>query len=116
MRFVPAHLWRLSLFALLGVILLLALGPKAPVAIDTGWDKANHLLAFAALGWVAAQAYASRWRWLALLGYGVLIELLQALTPHRYASALDVLADAAGLVLAAVALWAWQRFKPSALA
>ena len=46
--------------------------------------------------------------------YGVLIEVLQALTPDRSAEALDVLADAVGLLLSqavvggVIALGAWR--------
>lgn len=108
------RLWHALMWALVGAILVLALLPNPPEPIDTGWDKTNHLLAFVTLGLVASLAHASRWRWAALLGYGVLIELLQALTPHREASTADVVADALGLALAAGLWWLWcwgQRLR-----
>ncbi|MDC6166429.1 VanZ family protein [Paucibacter sp. XJ19-41] len=110
----PQHrrAWHILLAALLLVISYLALSTAPPPTLDSGWDKLNHLLAFGALGFCAfigASAARSRWLWgpLGLLGYGVLIELLQSQLPPRSADWRDVLADAlgiaAGLVLAALA-------------
>lgn len=95
------RLWRTLLAAMLAVVTWLALEPAPPEVADLGWDKLNHLCAFAALAWVAAAAFAPRWRTVAagLLAYGVVIELLQAMTPTRSAEAADVLADALGLAL-----------------
>jgi VanZ family protein len=104
--FAPARrpVWRTLLALLLLVILCLALVPAPPKAMDTGWDKANHLLAFGSLAFCAFCAAASaRGRWLhtpvGLLGYGVLIELAQSQLPPRSADARDVLADAMGIAL-----------------
>jgi VanZ family protein len=103
--------WRLLLALLLLAISYLALAPAPPRTLDSGWDKANHLLAFGALAFTAFFGWRSRrarWQLLpaALLGYGVLIELLQSQLPTRSADARDVLADAlgiaAGLALAAL--------------
>jgi VanZ family protein len=87
-------------------ILVLALLPPAVPMPSTGWDKANHALAFGTLGVLGCLAWPQRrWQVLAgLVGYGVLIELLQALTPYRDADARDVLADTAGLLIAEVLL------------
>lgn len=95
------RLWRTLLAGLLTVVTWLALEPAPPEVADLGWDKLNHLCAFAALAVVAAAAFAPRWRAVAagLLAYGVAIELLQALTPTRSAEVADVLADAVGLAL-----------------
>lgn len=86
----------------------LAFTPHPPPEADTGWDKANHALAFATMALVAwrgwpAQGFARVAA--ALLGYGVLIELVQAFVPGRSSEAADVLADAAGLLIA----WALSR-------
>jgi VanZ family protein len=68
---------------------------------STGWDKANHALAFGTLGVLGCLAWPQRRRQVlfGLLAYGVLIELLQSLTPDRSAEAFDVLADSIGLLL-----------------
>ncbi len=111
-------IWRgLFLVALLAITSL-ALMPKPPTTASLGWDKANHLAAFAALTLLAHWGWPKlRWSglWLALLAYGVLIEVAQSLTPNRSADAVDVLADAIGIGLAqlfAVLLaLGWQRWK-----
>ena len=85
---------RMARFALVALVLLvgwLALVPQPPRALSTGWDKLNHLLAFAALGAAACGGFAShglaeRSAALpavmgALLAYGVLIECPSAGRP-----------------------------------
>jgi VanZ family protein len=98
------HLWHALLILLLLVISYLALSPAPPKTLDSGWDKLNHLAAFGCLAFCAFYgADHARGRWLlaplALLGYGVLIELLQSQLPPRSADAADVLADAMGIGL-----------------
>jgi VanZ family protein len=81
----------------------LAFTPNPPPQADTGWDKANHGLAFFTMGLAAARAWPGRGFAriaAALLAYGLLIEFVQAFVPGRSADAADVLADAAGIVLA----------------
>lgn len=81
----------------------LALTPNPPPQADTGWDKANHGLAFFAMGMAAARAWpgaAAVRLAAALLAYGLLIEIVQAFVPGRSADAADLVADAAGLALA----------------
>jgi VanZ family protein len=82
------------------VVLALSLLPAQPLP-TTGWDKANHVLAFAVLAVLGCRSYPKRRIrvLLGLLAYGVLIELLQALTGYRTAELLDVVADAVGLVI-----------------
>lgn len=92
-------------------ILGLALSPASPPALDTGWDKANHALAFAVLAAWAHGGWRSRWRWAWLLGLGVAIEALQALTPTREHSVADVVADAVGLALAWGLIQAGERLR-----
>jgi len=97
------------LLALLCIVSYLALTPNPPKGVDTGWDKANHLLAFAAL------AFCGHWSWgtqlhryigvpAALLVFGGAIELLQLHVPGRSGEWADLFADscgiAAGLLLA----------------
>lgn len=90
-------------------VLTLALMPAPPPALNTGWDKSNHLLAFGTLTWLALQAFPQRLKSvpLGLLAYGALIEILQSLTPSRSAEWLDLCADGVGILLgwALVRLW-----------
>lgn len=77
----------------------------------TGWDKSNHVLAFAALAFLARKAWPGR-SWLvlsSLLAYGAFIELLQAFTPDRYAEWSDLWADGVGLLIGAAAALLLQR-------
>ncbi|WP_326533131.1 VanZ family protein [Pseudorhodoferax sp.] len=100
--------------ALYALVTVLALLPRPPEALGTGWDKLNHLLAFATLTLLTHLAW-PRWRWprlwALLLGYGVLLELLQGLTPTRQAEARDLLADALGVALAQLLGSAWQAWQ-----
>ncbi|WP_280151181.1 VanZ family protein [Piscinibacter sp. XHJ-5] len=105
--------WRAVLCALLVAVLWLALTPDSQPVTGTGWDKANHLLAFVALaiaGRFGFPGRASRSLMLAgaLLAFGGLIEVLQASVPGRSAEWADVLADLAGIatgtLIAAMAL------------
>jgi len=93
---------RIALFAALVIaVAWLALAPRPPVGISTGWDKTNHLLAFAALLCSGRLAWARRPALLALalLAYGGLIELLQLQIPGRDGEWADLLADACGMGL-----------------
>ncbi len=78
------------------VLSLLPLGPEAP---SLGWDKANHMAAFALLALLGCRAYPSHTGavLVGLLAYGGLIEVLQSFTGYRRAEWADLLADALGL-------------------
>lgn len=93
--------WRLALAGLLIVVLALSLLPLGADVPTTGWDKANHLLAFATLAVLGCLAYPGRIpaTLLALLAYGALIEILQSFTDYRSAEWADWLADAIGLIV-----------------
>jgi VanZ family protein len=84
----------------LGLVLIswLALSPHPPQGLSTGWDKANHALAFAALACCGSLGLRWRSRWLlgALMAYGLLIEILQTQVPGRSGEAADLLADGLG--------------------
>ena len=87
------------------VVLALALAPMAPrTAPNFGSDKINHLLAFATLGLLGSAAYPKRLVAVlaGLMGYGVLIEVLQSFTATRHAEWADLLADGTGLCLGAL--------------
>jgi VanZ family protein len=86
---------------------VLALLPATLPLPSTGWDKANHGLAFGALGLLGARCWPQA-RAVVLLGlvaYGGAIEVAQSFTPTREGEWLDWVADATGLLMAAV-LWA----------
>ncbi len=93
--------WRAVLALLLCVITWLALSPAPPPQADLGWDKLNHLAAFATLAVVAVLGRCgSFWRiGGALVAYGGLIEVLQSFTPSRVGEWPDLLADAVGIAL-----------------
>ncbi len=63
-----------------------------------GWDKAQHLLAYALLMWWFRQAFADGTRWvLGLLALGVVLEFVQALTPARTFDYADMVANLLGV-------------------
>jgi VanZ family protein len=111
----PTH-WRFFFWATVLAVLILSLMPPAPKMPDTGWDKSNHLLAFAALAALGMQAFPGRQRGLlvALLAYGGLIEGLQSLTPYRFADWADLLADAVGVLLGWGLASVWARWRLTA--
>jgi VanZ family protein len=111
------RLFMLLFWLLLAVITALAVFPKPPAAASLGWDKLNHLAAFVGLGLLARAAWPrAGWTpWLGgLMGYGLLLELAQGLTPTRSAEAADLLADGAGLAVAALLIKGWRRARAPA--
>ena len=109
----PTH-WRLVCVLLTLGVGVLALLPQPPAGLTSGWDKANHALAFAALcasGRLAWPILPAPWQALAWLGYGGLIEVLQTQLPPRQGEAADVLADALGIALGLIASGAWRRLR-----
>jgi VanZ family protein len=93
--------FRLALAGCLIAITVLALIPPGHEPVGSA-DKVNHFAAFLVLAWLADHAYPGySFRpepWMALLGYGLLIEVLQAFLPYREASLGDLVADGAGLL------------------
>ena len=90
---------------------------SAPVLLrqaDTGWDKLNHALAFAALAFCAERAFGVALRWrssAALLLFGIAIELVQSQLPWRSAEAADVLADAVGIAAGLLLAHGWTLLR-----
>jgi VanZ family protein len=104
----PRAVWRALFWAQWLAVTVLMLVPRPPSGLDTGWDKLNHLLAFAG-PCLAGLAALQRPGWrqaaglmLALLAWGGVLELLQGLLPPRSADAADLLADALGILLGAL--------------
>jgi VanZ family protein len=111
--------WRWLLSVLAAAIAVLALMPAPPEQASLGWDKLNHVAAFAALalcavfGWRSSRV-ARLAVLVALLAYGGVIELLQLHVPNRSAEWSDLLADGIGIGLGALlALWWLRRRTPS---
>lgn len=97
----PLRLWRIAFWVCLAAVLTLSLMSDVSPSLSTGWDKGNHLLAFAVLALLGRVAYPGRLLLIVvgLLGYGILIELLQSLTGYRVAEFKDLIADALGILL-----------------
>ena len=99
--------WRTLLLMLMVAGVLFAVRPLtsrfAPETLFLHSDKLSHVLFFGFLWLLARRAgFAAAWPLaLALLGYGVFIEVAQALSPTgRAASLTDVVADSVGIALA----------------
>lgn len=109
-----AHGWRVLLAVAMLGICWLAFDPHPPTAVDTGWDKLNHLSAFATLAFCAERGFGwPAWRRssIGLLGFGIFIELVQSQIPGRSAEAADVLGDAVGIAAGFLFAAAWRRLQ-----
>jgi len=110
--------WRWALLLLAALVTVLALVPAPPRPMDLGWDKLNHVAAFAAMavcaafGWRGARA-ARLAVLLALLAFGGAIELLQLQVPNRSGEWGDLGADAIGIGLGALLAGWWLRRRAS---
>lgn len=110
--------WRYWLRGSFGAVLTFAtwaaLRPITAEAWFSGQDKLLHFAAHACFYlWGGVSFPGARWRLpAALLAYGVVIELLQSLTPYRTMSLADVVANALGLALGAALLRVAQRRWP----
>jgi VanZ family protein len=106
-----SYLWSWAFAGCALAVLVLALMPAPPPVLSTGWDKSNHLLAFAVQAWLGSQAYPQRRPavLLGLLTFGGLIEVLQSFTPTRDADWMDLMADGLGILIG----WLlWRLLKP----
>ena len=109
--------WRWALLLLAGMITVLALMPAPPQQANLGWDKLNHLAAFAALalcavfGWRSSPASRRIVVLLGLLAFGGAIELVQLQVPNRSGEWSDLGADALGIGLGALLAWLWLRYR-----
>ncbi len=94
---------RVLFMMLLVVGLVVSLMPMDGVVdLANNKDKLAHAFGFFAYAWLLdLSTLRSFWRWKfpLLLGYGALIEVLQALTPWRAFSGWDFLADTTGVLL-----------------
>jgi VanZ family protein len=104
--------WRAALAVLVVAVCGLAFTPVPPPEADTGWDKANHVLAFAVLTACAVRAFpAAGAVALAVTGlaFGGFIEGVQSQIPGRSAEWADVLADAVGIAIGLMAMLLRRR-------
>lgn len=93
---------RLGLAVAVVVITVLALMPANEVPVGSGWDKLDHWTAFFTLSFLTNHAFPRRTFWqiaLALVAYGIGIEIAQYFTPDRDADAMDVVADSIGVLI-----------------
>lgn len=108
------RLWQVLLLLLMLAVCALAFAPHPPPALDTGWDKRNHLLAFGSLAFVAELAFWPATRrplkvLLGLLAFGGFIEIVQSQIPERSAEWADLLADGLGIAIGLAAIAALAR-------
>ncbi len=102
-RMKRAHLILLS-YALL--VAYVSLRPGGAGVIEP-WDKLGHLVTYALFALLAFPASGRGWRYVALcvaiLAYSGLLEIGQSFMPGRVMSALDLLANLAGILVGALA-------------
>lgn len=114
-RTLASLLWLALLCWACGILFLSSLTPQElPEAAFLFWDKANHFLAYALGGWLAASALrvsrpaariaaAAILAVIAVAAFGALDELLQTFTPGRSGGDIfDWTADLLGAVAGAV--------------
>lgn len=96
--------WQSAAWALVALVVWLSLTPHPPQPPALlSWDKADHLLAYAALMYWFAQSFARHWRWplfLCLLGFA--LEVLQGLSAVRSFDLFDMVANVLGVMLGLV--------------
>lgn len=95
------HYFRITLVSILMLICWLAFSQPAEQLFSSGDDKVNHLLAFMSLAFLFDYSFPLKTKQLViiLLGFGLLIELIQSTIPHRQADIGDLLADSVGIFL-----------------
>jgi VanZ family protein len=93
--------WRLALVGCAAAVVVLALMPIGPTTPSIGWDKADHLFAFAVLGLLGMKAFPRSQAACmgGVLAFGIVVELLQAAVPYRFAEWRDIVANAVGIVI-----------------
>lgn len=104
---------RWTFAAALLFVLVLSMWPMPdPPTLSTGWDKTDHIATYFLLGCLGLVAWRQRsGRVLAgLVAYGGAIELLQSLVPSRVGDWQDVMANVAGVLLAAAAI-GWSNAR-----
>jgi VanZ family protein len=108
-----ANFWLAGGIFLMAAVLYLTLTPGSGSSIAHA-DKAGHFIVFVALMFWFGGIFRLRsapWAALALLAFGILIELLQSRLSYRSAEIADALSDCVGILvgwaLAATGLGRW---------
>jgi VanZ family protein len=105
--------FRLALIAAVITVLHLATTPLHYPMVEDVNDKASHVLAFFGLALLLDFSFPDsglgRRKILALLAFGLLIEVIQYYLPYRTFSLLDWAADGAGIALYWLSLPALRR-------
>lgn len=100
----------LLLTLIVSTYLATASGPVAAGGIN---DKLAHLIGFYLLALLADLSFPRRrfdlYKILPLMGYGLLIEIIQFFLPYRSFSTLDMVADGAGLMLYSLTILLLKR-------
>lgn len=112
------RLARLGLVIAVIAITVLALMPAHEVPITFGWDKLDHWVAFFTLSFLANHAFprlSFRYIALALVGYGIGIEVAQYFTPDRDADVMDVVADSIGIIIYGLILLGFCAYRRACL-
>lgn len=101
------RLWRVFGMALVALVVVLSLMPPVPGADIGQADKAAHGIVYAVLmAWFAQldESFEARHAWAAAFAVlGIVLELGQQFTPGRSFDVLDMIANAAGVVLGWIA-------------
>ncbi|PKO61091.1 MAG: VanZ family protein [Betaproteobacteria bacterium HGW-Betaproteobacteria-17] len=110
-RFDVVRLWRGLGWLGVALTLVVSLMPPALDVSSGHTDKIVHLAGYALLMfWWAQLVTRRRWRLaVAIMLFGVLIELLQGLTPDRLPDLLDALANSMGVLIG----WLAARLLPN---
>jgi len=111
------RLLRIDFYLASALVGALSLIPSVALPAMSISDKAEHVIAYAALGLLAG-ASSERGVARAILGlatFGIAIEFLQALSPGRSPDAIDALADVIGACLGVGAAFARRYVTPIAI-
>lgn len=107
--------FRIALVTALLVITHLATTSLQYPVVEGMYDKANHVMAFYTLAFLADFSFPhkafGRAKVLSLLGYGLALEFIQYFLPYRAFSLYDLSGDAAGIFLYWISLPA-IRYAP----
>ena len=113
MNFMNKKYYKIAFFIAVIAIFTLAVIPDG--RIGTGWDKANHFIAFFTLSLLLNRAsstiHARVRNMLSLVAFGTLIEIVQAFLSYRSADYHDVIADSVGILVFQLLLSLYRIYK-----
>jgi VanZ family protein len=119
MNFLNKKQYKIAFFIAVCTILILAIIPNGG-GIDTGWDKANHFIAFFTLSLLLNRASSTTHtrirNALSLVAFGMFIEVVQAFISYRSADYHDIIADSMGIVVFQILLSLHRVYKRRLLA